>query len=231
MSQTVSSADAHVNDRVEFEVLEDIKVGDVNVVPKGGIAWGTVTQAQPKRRMARGGKLEIVMDSVRLADGEKAALRATKEGKGGGHVGAMTIGIVATGLLFFPAAPFFLFMHGKDITFPKGTEVPTFIDGNFTLDLSKFQQSATQPASAALTVEPAQATSNVNAEMNITSNPPGADVQIDGVFVGNTPSTLGVSSGDHVVTVSKKGFKAWERKVKITTGKVEIAAELDAEDK
>jgi hypothetical protein len=181
--------------------------------------------------MARGGKLEIVMDSVRLADGEKAALRATKEGKGGGHVGAMTIGIVATGLLFFPAAPFFLFMHGKDITFPKGTEVPTFIDGNFTLDLSKFQQSATQPASAALTVEPAQATSNVNAEMNITSNPPGADVQIDGVFVGNTPSTLGVSSGDHVVTVSKKGFKAWERKVKITTGKVEIAAELDAEDK
>jgi hypothetical protein len=231
MSQTVSSADAHVNDRVEFEVLEDIKVGDVNVVPKGGIAWGTITQAQPKRRMARGGKLEIVMDSVRLADGEKAALRATKEGKGGGHVGAMTIGIVATGLLFFPAAPFFLFMHGKDITFPKGTEVPTFIDGNFTLDLSKFQQSATQPASAALTVEPAQATSNVNAEMNITSNPPGADVQIDGVFVGNTPSTLGVSSGDHVVTVSKKGFKAWERKVKITTGKVEIAAELDAEDK
>jgi hypothetical protein len=67
--------------------------------------------------------------------------------------------------------------------------------------------------------------------MNITSNPPGADVQIDGVFVGNTPSTLGVSSGDYVVTVSKKGFKAWERKVKITTGKVEIAAELDAEDK
>jgi len=37
MSQTVSSADAHVNDRVEFEVLEDIKVTDVIVVPKGGI--------------------------------------------------------------------------------------------------------------------------------------------------------------------------------------------------
>ncbi len=40
MSQTVSSADAHVNDRVEFEVLEDIKVADVLVIPKGGIAWG-----------------------------------------------------------------------------------------------------------------------------------------------------------------------------------------------
>lgn len=87
ISQTVSSADAQVNDRVQFEVLEDVKVDDVLVIPKGGIAWGTVTEAQPKRRMARGGKLEIVMDSVRLVDGQKAALRAVKEGKGGGHTG------------------------------------------------------------------------------------------------------------------------------------------------
>jgi hypothetical protein len=180
--------------------------------------------------MARGGKLEIVMDSVRLVDDEKAALRATKEVKGGGHTGAMTAGIVVTGLLFWPAAPFFLFMHGKDISIPKGTELPTFVNGNFTVDLSNFQQTAPS-APATTTSAPAQSTSNVNAEMNITSNPPGAEVQIDGVFVGNTPSTLGVSSGDHVVTVTKRGFKAWERKVKITTGKIEIAADLEAEDK
>jgi hypothetical protein len=105
ISQTVSSADAHLNDRVEFEVLEDIRVGDALIIPKGGIAWGTVTEAQPKRRMGRGGKLEIVMDSVRLVDGEKAALRATKEVQGGGHVGAMTAGIVAAGLLFWPRGP------------------------------------------------------------------------------------------------------------------------------
>jgi hypothetical protein len=116
ISQTVSSADAHVNDREEFEVLEEIRVADTLIIPKGGIAWGTVTEAQPKRRMGRGGKLEIVMDSVRLVDGEKAALRATKEVQGGGHVGGMTAGIVVTGLIFWPAAPFFLFMHGKDIT-------------------------------------------------------------------------------------------------------------------
>src|ERR1700682_2307458 len=147
ISQTVSSADAHLNDRVEFEVLDDIRVADTLIIPKGGIAWGTVTEAQPKRRMGRGGKLEIVMDSVRLVDGEKAALRATKEVQGGGHVGAMTAGIVVTGLLFFPAAPFFLFMHGKDITVPKGTEVPTFINGNFALDMAKFKQAT--PAQSA----------------------------------------------------------------------------------
>jgi hypothetical protein len=49
--------------------------------------------------MGRGGKLEIVMDSIRLADGEWAALRATKEVQGGGHDGAMTAGIVVTDFL------------------------------------------------------------------------------------------------------------------------------------
>jgi len=93
ISQTVSSADAHVDDKVEFEVLEEVRVADILVIPKGGIAWGTITEAQPKRRMARGGKLEIVMDSVRLVDGQKAALRAVKNAKGGGHTGAMTAGI------------------------------------------------------------------------------------------------------------------------------------------
>src|ERR1700675_643444 len=171
-AQTVSSADAHVNDRVEFEVLEDIKVSDVLIVPKGGIAWGTVTEAQPKRRMARGGKLEIVMDSVRLVDGEKAALRATKEVKGGGHTGAMTAGIVVTGLLVWPAAPFFLFMHGKDISIPKGTEVPTFVNGNFHLELSKFQQNG-----QGITAQVAPATTSAtvsSATVSISSSPAGA---------------------------------------------------------
>jgi len=212
-----------VNDIVQFEVLEEIKVSDVVVIPKGGIAWGTVTEAQPKRRMARGGKVEIVMDSVRLTDGEKAALRATKEGKGGGHTGAMTAGIVATGLIFFPAAPFFLFMHGKDITFPKGSEVPTFIDGNFELDLAKFEPRKSETASTAA--------ATAVTEVSITSNPSGADVTVDGSFVGNTPSKIGLAPGGHVIDVSKKGFKPWERKIKLTSGQVDLAADLDAEDK
>lgn len=58
LTRTISSADARVDDQVDFEVLEEVKVGDV-VVPRGGIALGTVTEAQPKRRMGRGGKLNV----------------------------------------------------------------------------------------------------------------------------------------------------------------------------
>jgi hypothetical protein len=232
ISQTVSSEDAHVGDRVEFEVLEEVKVGETVVIPKGGLAWGTVTEAKPKRRMARGGHLEIVMDSVRLADGEKAALRATKEVKGGGHTGGMVAGIVVTGLIVWPAAPFFLFMHGKEITIPKGTEVPTFINGDFPLQLAKFSPptpTVAQPQQTASASPGILAQAVSDAELTITSSPAGADIELDGNFVGSTPSTIGASPGDHVILIRKNGFKPWERKLKISTGKVGITTDLEAE--
>src|SRR5712692_9309651 len=146
LTRNLSSADAKTGDRVDFEILEDVKVKDMIVIPRGGIAWATVTEAQHKRRMARGGKLNVNIDSVRLADGEKAPLRAVKEAQGGGHTGAMTGAMVGTAIVFFPAAPLFLFMHGKDITIPKGTEITAYINGDIPLDPKKFQtESAVKP--------------------------------------------------------------------------------------
>jgi len=47
--------------------------------------------------------------------------------------------------------------------------------------------------------------------------------------VGSTPSTIGVSPGDHNIAVKKSGFKVWERKIKVTTGKIQITADLESE--
>ncbi len=135
--------------KVDFEVLEEVQLEGMPVIPKGGIAFATVTEAESKRRMARGGKLNVNIDSVRLLTGEKAALRAVKEVKGGGHTGAMTGGIVATGIVFFPAAPFFLFMHGKDITIPKGTEITAYVNGDMQLNRAKFQSAQSEPQNVA----------------------------------------------------------------------------------
>ena len=138
IGRTMSSADAKTGETVDFEVIEDVKVGDTIVIPRGGTALATVTQGKPKARMGKGGKLDINIDSVRLVSGEKVPLRAIKETKGGSHTGAMTGAIVATSIVFFPAAPFFLFMKGKDITIPKGTEITAYINGDIPLDPSKF---------------------------------------------------------------------------------------------
>jgi hypothetical protein len=143
LARTMSSKDARVNERVDFEVLEDVKVGNVVVVERGSLAIATVTEAHPKRRMGRSGKLQINIDYLRLASGDKVPLRAVKGGNGGNHIAAMTGAMVATSLVFFPAAPLFLFMHGKDITIPKGTEVTAYVAANTPLDPAKFtKQSA-----------------------------------------------------------------------------------------
>jgi PEGA domain-containing protein len=230
-NRTVSSADAHVGDTVDFEVLQDISVNGTLVVPKGGIALGTVTEAQGKRRMARGGKLEINVDYVKLADGDKAALRSVKGGNGGGHVGAMTAGIVATGLVFFPAAPFFLFMHGKDITMPKGAEFTAYVNGDMKLDLAKFQPATPVSDQTVAAANRDQNASPAAARLQIDSTPPGADIEVDGSFVGNTPSDVQIAEGDHTVIVKKSGFKNWQRTLKSSAGSnIHLTAELEKAD-
>jgi PEGA domain len=48
---------------------------------------------------------------------------------------------------------------------------------------------------------------------NFTSTPPGADITVDGKYVGNTPSEIGLSTGKHVVTISMQGFANWKREL------------------
>src|SRR5207248_1815632 len=133
--------------------------------------------------MGRGGKLKVNIDHLRLVDGQKVPLRAVKENQGGGHVGAMTGAIVATSIVFFPAAPLFLFMHGKDITIPKGTEVAAYVNGDFTVDQAKFQ--AALQSTPTKTIATPSATSDADfAVAVINSVPDGADITVDGKYVG-----------------------------------------------
>jgi hypothetical protein len=76
-----------------------------------------------------------------------------------------------------------------------------------------------------VTVGPTPATG----KLSVASVPDGADIEIDGTFVGNTPSDLQVPEGDHVIAVKKPGFKNWERKLKVSAGStVRLNAELEA---
>jgi len=228
INRNISSADAQVNETVDFEVLEEVKVHDVVVIPRGGTAWGTVTEAQPKRRMGRAGKLNINIDNVRLTSGEKVALRAIKDVKGGGHQGAITGAIVATSIVFFPAAPLFLLVHGKDITIPKGTEITAYINGDVPLDPKRFAtQAAASPEAGAATVQPAADASVTQngkgldvalSTVDIKSTPDGAEITMDDKFMGSTPSSLRLAVGDHKIKLGKSGFKIWERTMTVGAG-------------
>jgi len=226
LSQTISSANTKVGQEIPFEVVEDVSVDGVTVLPKGATAIATVTSTEHKKSMGRAGKLDIAISYARLKDQEKVALRATQENKGGGHVGAMTGAIVATSIVFFPAAPLFLFIHGKDITIPQGTEITAFVEGDMHLNMANF---AATPDAPALAQAPGTPAAPVQASLVIDSTPAGADVEIDGAFVGNTPSTLTVTPGSHQIAVKKKGFTDWSKTLNVTGGTVHLNADLDQE--
>jgi hypothetical protein len=85
-----------------------------------------------------------------------------------------------------------------------------------------------QPDSAAPPVNAgAQVPNAGQVLLDCSSMPPGADIEIDGNFVGNTPSSVGVAPGDHTVRITKSGYSPWERKLKTSTGTVKISPELE----
>ena len=51
--------------------------------------------------------------------------------------------------------------------------------------------------------------------LTVSSDPDGADVYLDGNFVGNTPSTLKLPVGSHVVLLKSSGRTDWERSIEI----------------
>ena len=86
-------------------------------------------------------------------------------------------------------------------------------------------EAAGKQRAAAGTVQP---TANpALTKVAVVSDPPGADIEVDGTFVGNTPSTVDVPAGDHTVSVSKNGYKNWERKLKTSGGSVNLNVQLE----
>lgn len=94
------------------------------------------------------------IDYVRLANMDKLPLRGVKELKGGGRTGAMTGAMVVTGIVFFPAAPLFLFMHGKDITIPKGHEVTVYTNTDYDISSLIGNPARAMPAAAVAQAAP-----------------------------------------------------------------------------
>jgi hypothetical protein len=132
LGRELSSATAKVGEEVNFEVAEDVIMNGHIVIAKGAPAAGAVTDATPKGRMGKSGKLNLTVTSVQLADSEKAPLRSFGIDTSAGQKSGMTL----------PLA------HGKDVTLAQGAEMTAYVDGDQHLAASKFASASAQYANS-----------------------------------------------------------------------------------
>lgn len=206
MTHAITSATAKVGDPVDFEAMDDLKIDGVAVITRGATATAMVAEAGQTKLLARSGKLAVKVTGIRLATGEKAALRMSKEARGDGMPDAMVAAKVN-----WTAAPL-VFVGGRDVTFPEGTEITAYIDGDINLERDRFGAAGVPPATMAGPAPGpvAQALRAAAADglldTSFTSNPQGALVTMYGSPIGRTPFNTRLAPGKYTVVFSADGY-------------------------
>jgi len=112
------------------------------------------------------------------------------------------------------------------------------VESNFSFEkmlLDQLEEQSKRTASADLdraisqlpTESPKPVDSNIKPQIQITSEPSGAEIEVDGEFIGNTPSTVTAKEGKVVIKVRKSGYQPWERTLTVNSGdKRTLNAEL-----
>jgi hypothetical protein len=137
----VMSSRVIAGDKVRLEVVAAVLAGNVIAIPQHSSAEALVIMAQAGRSMGRGGNMQLKIESVRLADGEVAPVRAVKDVKGSGAREPVILLGATAGIAYWAASPleFLFYVKGKSAAIPAGTEITAYISGNLLLDPSKFQ--------------------------------------------------------------------------------------------
>jgi hypothetical protein len=203
LQDTLSSTSNKADDPVPFEVTQDVKVGDCVVIAKGSIAGGHIVEAKSKTILGRSGKLDFTVDRVKASDGTDVRLRASSSRNAENPNDSLLL------------APFNLILGGKDANITKGTKFEAYVDGDHEVSLAS-PKHAEDPAPAAQPVPPPAAPEP--STVVVKSTPDGADITVDGKFVGSTPSTLQLAPGDHAIVIEKPNYRQWQRTMSVNSG-------------
>lgn len=225
--QDLSSATAQVGQTISFEVLDAVKQDGVVVIAEGAQALGTITLAEPKKSLGRAGKLNIRLEYVKAVDGSKIPVRANSVNQGNGKGVATGVAVGVSALVFFPAAPAFLLIKGKDITVPRGQHLDAFIDGTRVIEVS--QSSTYAPGVGSVSAgAPINTSSGANGRVCVVNliSDRGGDVEVNGVFLGST-STFQLPAGTHTITVRRSGYTPWVRTISVVPGNITLKVEFE----
>ncbi|MBV9574885.1 MAG: PEGA domain-containing protein [Acidobacteriales bacterium] len=216
MGKTISSADAHVGDRLYLDVLHEVRINNRVVIAKGATAFATVITAQPKKGRVHDGKLEIKFEYVELADGNKAPLRAIADANSNAQIGLAPEVMAAPNSISTHESPM---IHSKDMAFIQDSQIIAYVNGDTPVELTQLKPAAAPEL-------PAPGTFGGWTQIVISSMPTTADVEIDGKYAATTPAVIKVASGEHDVAVRRAGYQSWRRRIAATGATVKLSAKL-----
>ncbi len=134
ITQTLTTAHAKVGDPVEFEVVHDVKVGDLIVIPRHSAASGVVDAITPRRRLSRSAELVIIVKTAKSINGSDVPIKGARM-----VVGNTNFENAAqdSGMLIF-VVPFVI--KGDEAFVSKGAKFTAYVSGNASFDPAEVRQ-------------------------------------------------------------------------------------------
>jgi hypothetical protein len=83
-------------------------------------------------------------------------------------------------------------------------------------------------AAANIAAPPVAAAVSQQSSITVDASVPNCDIEVDGNFVGSTPSTLNLTPGRHDIVVKKTGYQDWSRSMMVGSGSVRLSADMVA---
>jgi len=231
LHNVLTTENVEKEDTIDFDVGEDVVVNGHVVIAKGAPGVGKVVGVKGAgKKKAKDASVTFRFISVRSVDNQQIPLRALPyKGKKKGD--AKENDVVANDPI--PGYP------DRVIGAEKGKPYPAFLDSSAVINapetapipVSTPAPTAAQPAAPAPaqpTTQPAQTPTQPapavgipeqeSASIDFASEPSGADIYIDGSFLGNTPSTLRVAAGRHRVELRLSGYRTWTQSMPVDPG-------------
>lgn len=115
VTEEVNSSTHREGDVFQLTVLEDVKVGDTVVIPRGTPASAEITWRTGKGAFGKSGKMEFALQSIDL-EGAQIPVTGEFRQEGEGNTVATGVGVLAVGV-------FAGFITGKRARLPQGREL------------------------------------------------------------------------------------------------------------
>jgi len=228
------------DDPIDFEVGEDVVVASHVVIHKGDPARGKVISVKGAgKRNAKDASVTFEFESVRAVDNQVIRLRKLpdRHKKGDSKENQIEANEPLPGYAERRVGA----EKGKEyaayvdasitVSVPDTLVAPPPITGGSSAQPPQAaSQAGAQPTSTGglmpETAAPSTPASTMSAPpapeeravVDFNSNPPGADILIDGALVGNTPCKISVAPGRHLIQLRIGGYSSWTRQMKVEPG-------------